>query len=568
MALDGMFLYAIKQELSSLLQMRVDRIFQPAKQELIFVMRGKEGGRRLLLSAHADHARVQITDIATQNPKSPPMFCMFLRKRLTGAKLIAIRQPSLERVLFLDFAAHNELGAPQEITLAVEIMGRHSNIILVQDGRILEAIKRVEPDMSHARPILPGMDYALPPLQSKLSILAVNNQEIFQRVDSLRNLALEKALLNTLQGISPIVARELSLQGREFLEQKLLLLRETLTKSDFCFNAVIEGARPRDFSFLPITQYGDLCENKVFSTASELLDYFYHERDRIIRMKEKSGQLFKLLENTQSRLIRKLQVRHEELLRAESRDDYRMYGDLLNANLHSLKKGQTEAVVENFYGEVGERIKIPLDPKKTPAQNAQSYYKEYKRAQTARKLLQDLILQGKEELEYIDSVITLLSLSEIEQDLTDIRRELTLQGYIKKQTDSKRKEKAAQPLFFRSTDGFMILSGRNNLQNDVLTLKSSSKHDIWCHTQKIHGSHVVVVSEGRDVPDETIQQACMIAAFYSKARDSAQVPVDYTQIRYVKKPVGAKPGMVIYTHQKTAFVTPNEEFIDNLRVRK
>lgn len=559
------------------LDSRIDKIAQPGREVLILHMRGREGNHKLLISASASSPRIHFTARPPENPKQPPMFCMLLRKRLGGGRLTAVTQYGLDRILRLDFDTVNELGDRVVLSLLVEIMGRHSNIILVDgENRIVDAVKRIDLTMSSVRQVLPGMSYVLPPSQTKLSLLEATADEIVQAVKAGRNLELSKTLMEVLQGVSPILARELAHYATRGMEtQKENLSGEQMERLRFavarlitemkenttaaCMVMTPEG-RPKDFSLIPIHQYGHALVTREYASCSELLDDFYCKRDQMERIKQRSADLLKLLVTISDRISRKLANQKEELAASQDRERLKRCGDLLSANLYSLRKGDWVAKVDDFYQESSPMVDIALDSRLTPAQNAQRYYGEYHKADTAEKMLLKLMAQGEEELEYIDSVFDALTRAESEAELTAIRGELAAQGYLRRQGKgpAKKEEKLA-PIRYRSSDGFTILTGRNNLQNDRLTLRDSRGRDLWFHTQKIPGSHTVILTEGREVPNRTLEEACVIAAYNSKARESAKVPVDYTQVRNVKKPPGAKPGMVIYDHFQTAVVDPDEE---------
>lgn len=564
MALDGILLHSISLELRAQISKRIDRIFQPSKEELILTLRGREGMQRLLISANAMTARIHITQQTPQNPKSPPMFCMLLRKHLTGAKLVDVRQQELDRVLFLDFQTHNRLGDAVSFCIAVEIMGKHSNIILIdQEGKVVDAIKRVSEEVSSVRPIFPGKHYHLPPGQEKWNILTKEGEENAKKSASAEDgTSTSQWLMEHIQGISPLAAREFD--GFSHREA-LLRLRELLADHRFAFCLLYENKKPVQYSWLDLCQYGDFYQKQFFTSAGLLLDAFYKERDLFERMKQKSSALQKALDNAIARTAKKLQIRQSEWKQTKRRDEFLQYGDLLNANLSKLQKGQTSALLEDFTGPFP--ITIPLDASKTPAENAQKYYREYKKSVRARQALKELIRQAEEELDYLESVQDALQRARRLEDVEEIKGELAQQGMIKASASKKKAgaENALPPYRYCSSDGFLIQCGRNNRQNDILTLKMASKEDIWFHTQKIHGSHVILFTQGRQVPERSIREACEIAACHSKGRDSAQVPVDYTYVKYVKKPAGAKPGMVILTHNKTIFVRPDREKIKTLQ---
>lgn len=575
MALDGAFLRHIKQELEdALLGFRVEKIYQPAKDEIVLSMRGQGGAQKLLMSAKADSPRVHLTGFAPENPQTPPMLCMLLRKRLAGAKLRAIRQPQLERLLMFDFDATDELGDRVSLTLAVEIMGKYSNVILIDDTDIIiDALKRVDASMSSQRLVLPGLPYEMPPAQDKPCVLDTPAEAIIKRLDSLdRDMALHKALLQNIQGVSPIVCRELEhLTGRGvditvktmtaehrqrlsfFLNRLSGIIRETSgTPHMVC---ELKG-KPLDFSFTDIVQYGTAAQIKRPERFSSLLDSFYFERDRADRMKNKAHDLLKLLANASDRLSRKINTQQAELQKCADREPLRVCGDLIQANLYRIEKGAPFADLENFYEENSPTLRVKLNPALSASQNAQKYYKEYRKAKTAEQVLAVQIEKAQEELQYIDTVFDALSRAQTERELSEIRQELIEQGYVKKARGKQKTPAALPPLQFTSSEGFAILVGRNNRQNDKLTLRTANNNDIWFHTKNIPGSHTVIVTDGKTPGEATILQAAQLAAYHSRAKDSAQVPVDYTQIRHVSKPQGAKPGMVIYKNNKTLYVTP------------
>ena len=587
MALDGVFLRHIKKELSeALLGARIDKLYQPNREELVLQLRTRQDSFKLLLSARANSPRVHLTRFAPENPKTPPMLCMLLRKRLGGAKLIDIRQPQLERILFFDFQATNELGDPTKLTLVTEIMGKYSNVILIdEESFIIDALKRVDAEMSSQRLVLPGLHYQLPPPQDKACVLEISAEEIQNRMEQgVKNEFLNKALMAHIQGISPVVSREIEhLVGRGadvsvkemtsaqkerlhyFLNQLVQTVRETNGKP-FMVSQV--KGKPIDVSFMPIHQYGIAGQLRECGTFSQLLDEFYEERAQIDRMRAKSHDLLKLLTNISDRLSRKINAQQEELLQCAERDALRIYGDLLQANLYRIEKGASFADVENFYEENSPVVRIKLDPARSASQNAQKYYKDYRKANTAEKILKEQIESARQEMEYIDLVFDSLSRAGSEQELNEIRQELREQGYLRAPKGKQRPAPMMEPENYRTSDGFLVLCGRNNKQNDKLTLKLARNQDLWFHTKNIPGSHTVIVTEGK-IPTETaIKEAAIIAAYNSRARSSSGVPVDYTQIKNVSKPQGAKPGMVIYVGNKTLYVTPDEKTVEKLRERK
>ncbi len=583
MALDGAFLYTVRNELLPLIGGRVEKIHQPSREEVIISIRTKSGSKKLYISANAGSARVHITENTVDNPQTPPMFCMLLRKRLGSGKLIDIRQDGLERILFLDFECVNELGDIVTVTLAVEIMGRCSNLIIVSgDGRVIDSIKRVDEEMSRERMVLPGMEYTLPPRDDRLNFLTCEPEEIKERLAGTQPKELSKALIRIFEGISPILAREWAyFAGRgahidsdtissDQLDRLLFTIkrtREQMLGGECCFSVVSDKeGQLKDFSFVRLSQFGTLMYTKELSGPSELLDYFYSERDRAARTKQRANDLFKLLMNLTDRTSRRIAAQREELDACADKERAKLFGDLISANMYRIQKGDSSAVVENFYDEECPQVTIPLDVRKTPAQNAQHYYGEYKKSVTAEEKLAEQIQKGEEELQYLESVFDSLTRASSENDIIQLRLELREQGYVRYAGGKAKPPKALPPIEYKSSDGYSILVGRNNKQNDQLSLKFAEKTDIWLHTQLITGSHVLILTDGETPPDKTIEEAAVIAAVNSSGRDSGLVPVDYCLARYVKKPAGAKPGKVIFTNYKTAFVKPDRELEQSLRV--
>ncbi len=576
MALDGAFLHHLVGELrQNLINARVSQIHQPSRDELVLSLRTLNGNRKLLLCTRANAPRISFIHDAPENPAAPPMLCMLLRKRLGGAKISDVRQADLERVMFIDFDATDELGDKVRLTLAAEIMGKYSNVIFMdENGVIIDALRRVDPSMTTHRLVLPGMNYELPPAQNKLNMLTCSTDDILDRIRALtKPEKLNKAILSVVQGVSPIICREieylvcggqqlysneLTAQYTKRLSYYLQKLADTVrTTSGEPYLVADKDGKPKDISFIKITQYDTAMNVRKGESFSELLDSFYKERDEADRRAAKQQDLLRLLTNAYERVSRKINTQRAELERCADREQLRVKGDLLQANVYRVKKGMTYVDVENFYDENLSTVRIELDPAKTPAQNAQKYYKDYRKAKTAQTVLTEQLRLAVQELEYIDMVFDELSRATTSQELAEIRQELVQTGYIKQKSGGAAKSaKPLPPLEFTTTDGFKILVGRNNRQNDTLTLKTAKKSDIWLHTKNIPGSHTILVTEGREPSGEAILQAAQCAAYHSKARGSAQVPVDYTEVRNVSKPQGAKPGMVIFVKNKTVYVTP------------
>ncbi|MBR2338706.1 MAG: NFACT family protein [Clostridia bacterium] len=571
MALDGAFLHCLRDELWEIIgDARVDKIHQPSKEELVFLLRGRSGSYKLYFSARVNSPRVHLTAVSLENPAAPPMFCMLLRKRLTGARLAAIRQPGLERVLFFDFDTYNELGDPVRLTLVAEIMGRYSNLILVDEtGRIADAIKRVDLTMSPVRPLLPGIEYTLPPAEAtRLDISLHTAQHIAEAVSS-RGIPVDKALLGCTQGISPLVCREVAYrvsQGID-MEQVISSIQVMLVPQGKRVPYIVyrTDGTPLDFSFLPITQYGLDATGREVDNFSRLLDEFYAQKDAAERMRQRSHDVLRVLSNAVDRLSRKLQRQKQELAVSKKRNEKRLYADLINANLHMIPHGAASVELINYYDENCAIVQVPLDPALSAVRNAQKYYKDYRKAKTAEEVLTQQITTGEEELLYLDTVFDALSRATTCRELDELREELAQTGYLRRQNSRRKAPPPTKPLEFLSDDGFTILVGRNNVQNDLLTTRTAKGSDWWFHVKNIPGSHTVVLCDGVMPPETTLMQAAILAATHSKAVDSAQVPVDYTQIRYVKKPAGAKPGMVIYETNRTVYVTPDKVLAARLR---
>lgn len=557
MALDGIFLYHLKNEISQFaVGSRVEKIHQPSKEELLFSLRSREGAKKLLLSCRADTAGLYFTSYPPENPAKPPMLCMLLRKHLTGAKILSLEQDGLERIIKIKMQAVNELGDIVYFTLVVEIMGRYSNIILV-DGNsvIVDALRRVDEGKSHIRTVLPGEKYVYPPAQNKLNIFNDDIETIKSRL-SLSHKSPAKAFQDVVMGVSPIVCREYE-NGVSVEKIKEYALNPA--------PEVVITDKPVDFTFMPVTQYGSIAKIKKFNSFSETLDYFYRERVAADRIRQRSGELFKTLNNLQERAVRKAVNRQNELKDCRDKDKLKMYGDLITANQYSLRKGDCVYEVQNYYDD-NKLIKIPVDPALTPIQNAQKYYKEYRKKQTAQSILTGFIREALSEAQYLDSVSDALTRAATDSEITAIKNELIETGFLKRKPQTKQiNQKTLKPLEFESSEGYRILVGRNNVMNDRLTLKTASNLDLWFHVKDTPGSHVIVKYDGRNFSDCVIREAAMLAAYNSKARASSNVAVDYTLVKNVKKPNGAKPGMVIYDAYKTEYVTPNETELERIK---
>ncbi len=582
MALDGITLGLIKNELKEYITgSKIEKVHQPSRNELVFVLRTRNGGYRLYLSCDGQSPRVHLTRYNLENPKTPPMLCMLLRKRLCGATLVDIKQVQNDRILIIELDGTTEIGDKTKYYVICEIMGQRSNIILCDnDYKIIDAVKRIGEEKSSIREVLPNLKYELPPMQNKCDILNDSAEKITNEILSYPEKMLSKAVLEVVEGVSPIVAREIAYRTIYTDKQVGLLLEIEIERLkneiNVIKNEIIDNKKfimllstdsvPFDFSFTNIRQYGNTLLKKDYESVSELLDDFYFERDKINRIKRKASDLFKILNSAIERTSRKINNRRLELEKSENRDELRIYAELITANQYRLSEKSNIYRLENYYDN-NNVIEISANPALTAQQNAQKYFKEYKKAVNAEKLLHNLIEDGEQELVYLDTVLDNLSRADSEREISEIRDELEQGGYVKtKKGNKNKKEKPLPPLEFTSSDGFRILVGRNNTQNDLLTLKIAKNYDMWLHVQKHAGSHTVIIADKKEITETAIYEAACIAAYHSKAKDSSSVAVDYTLIKNVKKPVGAKPGKVIYNTYNTVYVTPQKEVVEGLRV--
>ena len=579
MAFDGAFLHRVLEEIRPLaVGSRVDKIYMPSKNSLVFALRSKGFNGKLLLSAESGTARIQLTQGNFENPAVPPMLCMLLRKKLVGAKLTALRQPALERIVYLDFDTRNELGDPVVLTLVAELMGRNTNLILLSEqGKVIDSVRRTDA-ADTTRIVMPGVTYTPPQRSGEYDLLTMPPAMALQSLagEDRRNIA--KGLLQAVPGISPIVCRELthrSLKGAEdepmtdpekqILEEELCKLQTLLTGHTATPVTVTDkNGKPVDFTFFPVTQYGQGATVTPFSTFCGLLDEFYSKRDQKARLQAKSQTIHKFLNTTVARLTRTVNLRTAELEKAKNCEQLREFGELIKANLHLITPGSQGCRVINYYDPECKEITIPLSPALSPAANAGKYFKEYRKKCTAAGMLQGLIEQALSDITYLESVQEALSRVETTAEIAAIEQELIQSGWLKNKHNKKGKVQAVKelpPHKFRSPDGFTVLAGRNNRQNDKLTLKLAEKNDIWFHTKTIPGSHVIIKTEGKEVPDSTMTFAAVIAATLSSGADSTGVAVDYCPVKRVKKPNGAPPGMVIYETYNTAFVNPDKTLL-------
>ena len=578
MPLDAICLQGVVGELApQLTGSRIEKIQQPARDQIILLLRGS---RRLFLNAGANQPRIHLTEQLRDNPSQPPMFCMLLRKHLSGGIIESVRQEPLERVVTLTVLSSDEMGERSRFTLVWEGMPRRANLILCdRDGRIIDCLRRVDLEAEQDRQVLPGLFYRLPTRQDKRSPLSVTEEDFAALLGrAAPDAPLDGWLLDTFTAISPLVARELTVracgstdapvsQGSALWDVFSRWQRD-VHENAFTPTLIKRNGSLADFTYGPVTQYGTYAETEIYDSFSHLLDDFYEKREQAERVKQKGRDLLKTATTARDRVRRKLAAQEKELAACLDRDHLRICGELLTANLYRMERGQSRLTAQNYYDENCADMDIPLDVRLSPQENAARYFKQYAKAKTAEKYLTAQLQKGGEELQYLESVLQELAQAESEQDFNDIRTELTDGGYLrgrgKKQPGFQR---ASKPREFRSSAGLRILVGRNNRQNDRLTTKDADKRDIWLHTQKIHGSHVILCTGGTEPDEQSLMEAASLAAYFSQAQSSTKVPVDYTPVKFVKKPAGAKPGMVVYTTYQTMLADPDEELVNHLSVK-
>ena len=579
MAFDAFFLSAVLEEVrEKCTGARIDKIHQPSRDTLILHLRCKEGREKLLFAANPTAPRLHLTTASPENPPEPPMFCMLLRKHLLGAKLSGVSQLPMERCAVFTFDCTDEMGFPIQKRLVAELMGRTCNLYLLSpEGRIMDCLRRIGLDESARRAALPGLNYQDPEPVTKLD---PREPEHFTGLLTKPGAdVIADRLMDTFGGLSPLVCREAALfaagstdarideRYAEETEEKLqLFFREHLTHPAPYFYAQADGT-PKQFAFCPIRQYGGSQQAESFTA---LLDMYYTVRDRKDAMRQKSQAVRKTVQNLCTRFKRKLAIQEKELEATFDRERLRQLGDILTANIHRIKKGQTMVVCEDFYDEEMKEIEIPISPILSPQQNAAKFYKDYARMKNAEKELTKQIAIGEEELAYLQSVLEELNRAQTDPELEEIKRELQEGGYIRADA-GKKKMKASKvpPMRFESTDGYPIYVGRNNRQNDELTFRLARKDDIWCHASKVHGSHVIISCGGTTPPDDTITQAAQLAAYYSETTGGQNIPVDVTPVKQVKKVPSGKPGMVIYHTYRTVIANPYADIVvDELNAEK
>jgi predicted ribosome quality control (RQC) complex YloA/Tae2 family protein len=568
MSFDGLFTKAMVDELTRTLKGgRINKVHQPYKNEVILTIRANGVNQKLLFSAHASYARVQLTNEAYENPSEPPMFCMLLRKHIEGYILEDVYQVENDRMIIFEIKGRNEIGDVSYKQLIIEIMGRHSNIVLVDITRniILDSVKHVSFAVNSHRAILPGQTYIYPPEQNKQNPFSVGTDDILRKID-FNSGKLDKQIVEHFSGTSPLFAKEVIYQSgianRATVPTAFLQLIQRI-KSGELVPSIMSTGNKEVFYLIPLEHING--EVKSFSTLSEMLDRFYFGKAERDRVKQQGNDIERLIINEKEKNEKKIQKLESTLREAEKADQLQRFGELLTANLYAAKKGMKEIEVIDYYDEMGGTVSIPLDPRKTPSENAQKYFSKYQKAKNSVSIVIEQIEKAREEVLYFENLLQQVQ-SASPKDIQEIREELVEGGYIRdRQKRNAKKTANAKPILdhYLSSDGTELIVGKNNKQNDYLTNKLAARDDIWLHTKDIPGSHVVIRS--KEPSEETIHEAANLAAYYSKARNSSSVPVDFTKVRYVKKPSGAKPGFVIYDNQQTVYVTPQEELVLKLK---
>ncbi|WP_188454447.1 Rqc2 family fibronectin-binding protein [Virgibacillus oceani] len=569
MPFDGIVTRAVTEELDEkIIPGKITKIYQPTDTELVFTIRSQGMNHTLLLSIHPAYARLHLTDDEYKNPAEPPMFCMLLRKHLAGAIIESIEQYGMERIVTFTVKTRNEIGDIAYKSLVVELMGKHSNIMLLdqEKGHIIDSLKHVSMAQNRYRTILPGAEYKLPPNQNKLNLLDIDSETFIKKLD-FNSGKIENQIVKTLVGISPLAAKEIVFRAKlgsdKAYMESFTQLQEPI--KDHAYTPVIYRGNKEDFHVLSISSFQG--EQETFSSTNEMLDEFYSGKAERDRVKQQAKDLYRFIKNEKDKNERKMKKHLKTIKKASGAEKYQRLGELLTANMHLVKQGDTTVDVIDYYDPEQSELTIELNPNKTPSENAQGFFKTYQKLKTSKKMVEKEITKTNEEIAYLDQLLQQIDVASVD-DIEEIREELREEGYLKKQTRQKKKNKPGKPVLehYISSDGTLILVGKNNKQNEYLTTKVGHRDDIWLHTKDIPGSHVVI--RDREPGEETLLEAAELAAYFSKSQQSSSVPVDYTTIRHVKKPNGAKPGYVIYDNQKTVFVTPDKSTINKLRKKR
>lgn len=553
MALDGIFLRGIVKELrNSIINGKVDKINQPEQDEIIIFIRNNSKNIKLLISSSPVYPKIHITDINKENPIKAPMFCMVLRKYLKGGKILGIEQIGSDRIIKLTFSNTDELGFNSIYNLYVEIMGRHSNITLVRDrdNMIMDSIKHITPDINRVRTLLPMLNFVFPPKSDKLDPYNSSSAELSDFIKDNNILNDSFIFSSCFTGVSTPLSKELYIRYKDNISGVFQFFKDLDNKDSFYLYKKL--GKFKDFSPASLS-YMESFEEVIYSSPSKLISDFYLNKDKNDRLNSKSSNLQKIVNTNIERCEKKIKILKDNLEKAKDKDIYKLKGELLTANIYSLKEGMDKIMLTNYYNE-NEEIEIKLNVQKSPSHNIQDYYKKYNKLKSTEKMSRIQLDLSEEELKYLNSVLTNILNCDTYKEIDEIKKELVETGYIKYRGGKKEKETPAKPMHYKSSEGIDIYVGKNNIQNDYLTLKFADKTDTWLHTKDIPGSHVII--KGREISPVTLNEAAILAAFYSKARTSSKVPVDYTLVKNVKKPNGAKPGMVIYTTNNTIYVTP------------
>ncbi len=573
MAFDACMMRAVLTEFSrEFPDAKIEKVLQPQNDEIDLVVHSGRTSRRLVFNVGPNAPRLQLSDAAKENPLKAPMFCMFLRKHLIGARIVGVDQPGFDRIAHFRLACYDEMGFPTEKKLVCEIMGKYANLIVLdKDDKIITALKMIDFAASTVRQVLPGMRYTFPEQQSKLSPLVIDKGLFMQKLAEFPSERTgEKFITSTFSGIATQIARELvyrttgnidvpvrAIEPERFFAVVSLWQQLLLDGAYTPTAALDQSGKPVDYSYMDITYLGKSVTVKHFDTLRELFDLYFAEKDRIERIRQRAHDLFTLLNNAVARTERKLAIQREALLDSENGEIYKHKADLITANIYRIQRGMPSFTCVDYYDPECPEIEIELDTRLSPAQNAQRLYKLYNKSKTAKAVLTEQIARWESELVYLDTVRAFLDKAECEDDLAELREELYRSGYSSKMKDYRPQKKIKlKPIELSTSSGYPVLVGRNNIQNDHLTFKLAAKDDIWFHVKDIPGSHVILVTEGEEPSEQDYTEAAEIAAYYSKA-SGAPVAVDYTKVKNVKKPSGSKPGFVIYKTNYTAFVTPN-----------
>lgn len=578
MAFDGIVISNIVKEMNDrLINGRIYKVAQPENDELIITIKNNKEQYKLLLSASASLPLLYFTNENKPNPMTAPNFCMLLRKHLNNGRIIKIYQPNFERIVHIDVEHLNEMGDLCTHTLIIELMGKHSNIIFVNsDNMIIDSIKHVSNQMSSIREVLPGREYFVPNTTNKLNPLVVNYED-FSSLVFTKAMPLRKAIYSSLTGISPLIAEEICFNAsidsdtlanslndieKQHLYNMFLLLFDEIKQGNYTPNVIMKGNEPIEFSSLMLNLYDSSYTTKEFATISELLEFYYASKNAITRIRQKSVDLRKIVQNALERNVKKYDLQLRQLKDTEKREKYKVYGELINTYGYSVKEGSKNMTALNYY--TNEEITIPLDDTISVIDNAKKYFDKYGKLKRTFEALSELIKETESEIKHLESISNSLDIAISENDLIQIKEELTDYGYIKRKYTNKKVKITSKPFHYISSDGFHMYVGKNNYQNEELTFKFANGGDWWFHAKDIPGSHVVVKTEGQELPDRTFEEAGKLAAYYSKGREQEKVEIDYTERKYVKKPAGAAPGFVIYHTNYSLMIEPDISGIEEI----